>query len=152
MMSPTGLEHGFLVNRLGGRLGAYVESKSLGVVFTGDPGFLITREPDTVRAPDVAFLRADRLGPDLIKGFFEGAPDLAVEVVSPSDRMSEVLAKVQQWLDAGCAAVWVVDPGTRTVSVYQSRRSITVLTATDEIHGDEVVPGFSMSVAELFRR
>lgn len=152
MMSPAGLEHGVLVNRLGGRLGAYVESKSLGIVPAGEPGFIIARQPDTVRAPDVAFLRADRLGPEVTKGFFEGAPDLAVEVVSPSDRLTEVLAKVQQWLDAGCAAVWVVDPGTRTVSVYRSRREITVLTPTDDLRGDDVVPGFSMPVAELFRR
>lgn len=150
MMSPPGFEHGRIALRLGGRLSAYVEKQSLGVVVGGDPGFLIAQDPDTVRAPDVAFIGSDRVPGTPIDGYFQGAPDLAVEVLSPTDRAGEVLAKVQDWLDAGCRAVWVVDPKTRTVTVYHSRTEIVVLRESDELTGGEVVPGFAVPVAEIF--
>lgn len=150
MMSPPGFEHGRIVVRLGGRLGAYAEKESLGLVAAGDPGFLIAQDPDTVRAPDVAFIGADRVPNTPIEGYFQGAPDLAVEVLSPTDRAGEVLAKVQDWLDAGCRAVWLVDPKTRTVTVYHSRTDIVVLRESDELTGGEVVPGFAVPVAEIF--
>ena len=150
MMSPPGFEHCRIASRINSRLTNYVEERSLGVVVGGDPGFLIAQDPDTVRAPDVAFVRSERVPTTPVKGYFQGAPDLAVEVLSPDDRAGEVLAKVQDWLDAGCRAVWVVDPKTRTVTVYHSRTDIVVLRESDELSGGEVVPGFSVPVAEIF--
>ncbi len=131
------------------RLAEYVDEHGAGMVLPAS-GFQIAHDPDTVLAPDAAFISAERVPNDRIEGYFDGAPDLAVEVLSPTDRAGEVLAKVLDWLDAGCRAVWVVDPETRTVTVYHSRKEIVVLGQTDELGGGEVVPGFAVSVAEIF--
>ena len=150
MMSPAGFEHGRLIGRIGARLSQRVETDALGVVVGAETGFHIARDPDTVRAPDVAFIRKERLPPGPILGFFPGAPDLAVEVVSPNDRASELLAKVQDWLAAGCLAVWVIDPLQRTVAVYRPDKPLATLRPADVLEGDDVVPGFSVPVAEIF--
>jgi Uma2 family endonuclease len=150
MMSPAGFDHGRFAINVGSALANFVKARSLGIVVSAETGFRIARDPDTVRAPDVAFVRADRIPPGGVKGFFQGAPDLAVEVVSPGDSASEVLAKAQDWLQAGCPMVWVVDPETRTVSVYCSRKEIALLTAADTLTGGNVLPEFSILVAEVF--
>jgi Uma2 family endonuclease len=150
MMSPAGEEHGWIAMNIGAPLGVFVRQHKLGRVYAGDTGFSIGRDPDTVRAPDVAFVRAERAGDKPAARFFPGAPDLAVEILSPSDRAGEVLAKVHDWLDAGCRAVWLVDPRTRTVTAYRSRSRITVLGIGDQLGGEDVVEGFSMPVAEIF--
>jgi Uma2 family endonuclease len=150
MMSPAGEEHGAIVMNLSAPLATFVRQRGLGRVFGAETGFVITRNPDTVRAPDVAFVRAERLSPTPGKGFFPGPPDLAVEVVSPSDRAGEVLSKVYEWLDAGCRTVWLVDPESRSVTVYRSRSEIRVLAPTDQLPGEDVVPGFSIPVGEVF--
>jgi len=150
MMTPAGYRHGRLVSRINARLEVFVNQADLGEVAGAETGFLIARNPDTVRAPDVAFLARDRVAPTPPVGFYDGAPDLAVEVLSPSDRASEVLGKVYDWLDAGCRAVWVVDPETKTVTVYRSRRQIVVLGIAEQLSGEDVVPGFNLSVAEVF--
>ena len=98
----------------------------------------------------MAFIRADRVGGELPQGFFPGAPDLAVEVLSPGDRASEVIAKVEDWLGAGCHAVWVIDPKTRTVTAYHGSRNAVILTATDTLDGRDLLPGFHGPVAEIF--
>jgi Uma2 family endonuclease len=85
------------------------------------------------------------------KGFFPGPPDLAVEVISPDDRDSEVLAKVQNWLDAGCRVVWLVDPRRQTVQVFQGRGEAAVLHLSDTLCGEPLLPGFSLAVAEVFK-
>jgi Uma2 family endonuclease len=149
MMTPAGYEHGSIVVNITAPLATHVKQNSLGRVFSADTGFQITHDPDTVRSPDVAFVAANRVGSPLVRGFFDGAPDLAVEVLSPSDRMSEVLAKIHDWLDASCRAVWLVDPKTRTVTVYRNRSQIG-LTISDQLNGDDVVPGFSLPVVEVF--
>ena len=151
MMSPAGSRHGSVVARLTGRMVGFVDEDRLGAVFGAETGFRIQHDPDSVRAPDVAFVRASRLPADLPEGFFPGPPDLAVEVVSPSDRASEVLAKVQDWLEAGSAAVWVVDPETRRVSVYRAGE-MAVLKETDVLSGGDLLPGFSLPVARIFAR
>ncbi len=122
----------------------------MGVVTGAETGFLIGRNPDTVRAPDVALVRAERIPESEPVGFFPGAPDLAVEVLSPSDAAGDVLAKVQDWLDAGCRAVWVLDPQTRTVTTYRTRRQIAVLCGSETLNGGDVLPGFEVPVARLF--
>jgi len=151
MMSPAGSRHGAVLARLTGRIVSFVDEHRLGTVFGAETGFQIQHDPDTVRAPDVAFVRASRMPADLPGGFFPGPPDLAVEVVSPSDRASEVLAKVQDWLEAGSAAVWVVDPHTRRVSVYRSGE-VVVLKESDALAGGDLLPGFSLPVAEIFAK
>ena len=150
MMTPAGSEHGSIAASITASLVTSVKEKRLGRVFGAETGFQIGHDPDTVRAPDVAFVCAERVGPTLAKGFFQGPPDLAVEVVSPNDRASEVFAKVQDWLDAGCRVVWVVDPETRTVTVYCSREEIKVLGASDSLTAADLLPGFSVPVAEIF--
>jgi Uma2 family endonuclease len=152
MMSPAGFDHGWIGQRLGARLSVFVEGSRLGVVTGSDTGFVLARDPDTVRAPDVAFISAARVPDSPTPGFFEGAPDLAVEVLSPSDRASDLLDKVQEWLAAGCRAVWVVDPQKKTVSIYQSRGPVRLLRTGDRLEGGEVLPGFSVAVDDIFSR
>jgi Uma2 family endonuclease len=150
MMTPAGFRHGRIAASLTAALKDFVAQRGLGVVATGETGFQIEREPDTVRAPDVAFLRADRVPAEEPVGFFPGAPDMAVEVLSPDDRASEVNAKVQQWLQAACEAVWVVDPQSRTVTVYRSPKDVEVLRSSDVLTGGNVLPGFTLPVEEIF--
>jgi Uma2 family endonuclease len=150
MMSPAGFEHGRIAAVLGAALTGFVRQRGLGVVTGAETGFQIGRNPDTVRAPDAAFVRAERAPAERTRGFFDGAPDLAVEILSPSDRASEVNAKVQEWLGAGCRMVWVVDPETRTVAVWRGRNEIAVFGAADVLSGSDVLPGFSMPVADIF--
>ena len=149
-MPPAGFEHGSIASCVDMRLRTFVKGHSLGVVAAAETGFCIARGPDTVRAPDVAFVCAQRVPARLPRGFFEGAPDLAVEVLSPDDRASEVMAKVQDWLEAGCREVWVVDPRTETVSVYRSRDESRILRRGDLLTSDELLPGFNLPVAEIF--
>jgi Uma2 family endonuclease len=150
MMSPAGFDHGRFASRIVTALENYVSRHGLGIVTTAEAGFQLARDPDTVRAPDVAFVRADRVPLGGVKGYFQGAPDLAVEVVSPSDRPDEVAAKVQDWLQAGCSMVWVVEPGTRTISVHRRDRGVAGCTIADSLTGGDVLPGFSMPVASVF--
>jgi Uma2 family endonuclease len=150
MMSPAGFDHGRFAWRIGTKLDNFVTSRGLGVMVSAEAGFQIARDPDTVRAPDVAFVRAERIPPGGVKGFFQGPPDIAVEVVSPGDRASEVMAKAQDWLQAGCLIVLVVDPETRTITVYRSPSEIAVLSEADTLTGGDVLPGFSVLVAEVF--
>lgn len=152
MMSPAGFEHGRLVANVTAPFTSFVRENKLGVVTGAETGFWIGRDPDTVRAPDVGFVRDERVPAAPTKGFFEGPPDLAVEVLSPDDRASRVLAKVHDWLAAGCRAVWVVDPEARTVSVCRSGAEMIVLTVSDELTGDDVLPEFRLAVAEIFAR
>jgi Uma2 family endonuclease len=150
MMSPAGSEHGAIAAELAGRLRDFVKPRSLGAVFGAETGFQIAHDPDTVRAPDVAFVRVERIEGRLPRGFFPGAPDLAVEILSPSDRASEVAAEVRDWLDAGCLAVWVVDPETRTVTVHHANRDATIVHSADTLTEETVLPGFQTPVAGIF--
>ncbi len=150
MMSPAGSEHGMIVAEIAGILRDFVKPRALGVVLGAETGFRICSNPDTVLAPDVAFVRSDRVGGGLPKGYFPGAPDLAVEVLSPNDRAGEMFAKVQDWLNAGCASVWVVDPKTQTVTVYGADRKALMLASADVLTGGELLPGFSSPVAGIF--
>jgi len=150
MMTPAGFEHGCIVVAITSPLGHFVKQNALGRVTGAETGFQISSNPDTVRAPDVGFVCRRRIPDTPVKGFFVGAPDLAVEVLSPGDRAGNVLAKVQDWLRAGCRIVWLVDPATQTVSVYDDKNRTVALDKSDELTGDDVLPGFRMSVAEIF--
>jgi Uma2 family endonuclease len=150
-MSPAGGEHGVVVVNATLLLGQYVKTNDLGVCCGAETGFKIASEPDTVRAPDLAFVSRERiLESGVPKKFWPGAPDLAVEVVSPGDTYSEVEEKVEQWLGAGTRAVWIVNPRRRSVTVYRSMSDVTRLSDTDELEGGEVVHGFRCKVSEIF--
>ena len=150
MMSPAGFQHGHLAAEIIALLTTFVNRHRLGVVTGSETGFQIARDPDTVRAPDAAFVRTDRLPPIEPRGFFPGAPDLAVEVLSPSDRASEVNAKVRDWLEAGARRVWVVDPENQTVAVYRSPGEATILGLSETLPGEDVLPGFAVPVRQIF--
>ena len=150
-MTPTGFEHGEVILRLGGMLDAFVRKHGLGRVAGGDPGFVLTRDPDTVRAPDVGFVRKERLAANpATDAFWPGAPDLAVEVMSPSDTVRGVDEKAKAWLAAGVNTVWVVNPAWRTVTVYRSAHDIKTLTEDNDLDGLDVLPGFRCRVADVF--
>jgi len=150
-MSPGGSRHGRIGAKILSRLEAYVEAGGLGEVHNADTGFRLSSGPDTVRAPDVGFVtrgRADAVGD--IEGFWPGAPDLAVEVISPTDVYSAVDEKVSEYLDAGCRMVVVVTPRRRTAAVYRSRSDIVLLTENDSLDGGDVVPGWTLPLREVF--
>ena len=150
-MSPSGWRHGKVASRLNARLDIYVEEHDLGLVFGAETGFRLASNPDTVRAPDVSFISKQNVPErEPNDGFWPGAPDLAVEVLSPGDRTGEVNEKIDAWLSAGCNAVWVVDPKRKTVTIHRSRSDIQVKAAGDVLNGDPIVPGFSCTVDELF--
>ncbi|HJQ79620.1 MAG TPA: Uma2 family endonuclease [Lacipirellulaceae bacterium] len=152
VMSPSGWAHGKVVAKLHNRLGYFIEQHDLGIVFGAETGFRLASDPDTVRAPDFAFIRKENIPkvlPDA--GFWPGAPDLAVEVLSPGDRTGEVDEKIDAWLAAGCRSVWIIDPKMETVTIYLSRTNVDLRAAGEVLEGDPVVPSFRCAVDELFR-
>ncbi len=149
-MIPAGGEHGRVVARLTVAIGTHVSAHGLGIAYGAETGFVLARRPDTVRAPDVAFVAAGRAPTVHRGGFLEGAPDLAVEVLSPDDRPRYIREKVAEWLGAGASAVWVVDPRSRTVKVHGARQEPTLLRETDRLLGGEILPGFAMTVSDVF--
>jgi len=140
---PPGGRHGRIAMNFALELGMHVRAHKLGVVYAAETGFTLSRRPDTVRAPDVAFIRHDRLPSHEPIGYPELAPDLVVEVLSPGDRPGEVLAKMADWLSAGTRLVWVIDPERRIARVYRADGSETIVTADQALDGEDVVPGFS---------
>ncbi|MBI4339076.1 MAG: Uma2 family endonuclease [Chloroflexi bacterium] len=149
-LPPTTLEHSHIALKIGAKILLFVEQHDLGTAGVGEPGFTLARNPDTVRAPDVVFVSKERLPKEPGRAFLELAPDLVVEVVSPSNSAPYIQAKVEDWLSAGVRLVWVVYPDTRSVVVYNSQREAKVLTAQETLQGDPVLPGFSCKVSELF--
>ena len=150
-MSPSGSEHGAIVVNITLFLGQHVKANKLGVCFGAETGFKIGSDPDTVRAPDLSFVRRERIPETGIpKKFWQGAPDLAVEVLIPGDTYTEVTGKVVGWLDAGAHTVWVIEPRRRGVSVYRAMSDVTRLNEGDELDGGEVIPGFRCKVSEIF--
>lgn len=145
----AGFEHGGIGVQVASCLHAFVRQHALGKVLAAETGFVLFDDPPTVRAPDVAFVARDRL-PAEPRGFAHLAPDLAVEIVSPSNTHSEIQDKVFDYLDAGTRLVWVVEPRGRTVTIYRSRDDIRILTSSQEIDGDDVLPGFRTQVSEFF--
>jgi Uma2 family endonuclease len=150
-MPPAGSEHGVVAMNFGTLLNVYVKANALGVVFGAETGFKIAANPDTVRAPDVAFVQREHVPVTGIpREFWPGAPDLVAEVISPSDTYADVEEKVKEWLDAGVRMAIVLNPRSRTVAVYLSYTEVRRLTEADILTGGEVVPGFACRVSELF--
>ena len=154
---PAGYLHGSIAARVLSRIDAFLEADQasrqsrhpLGEVLAAETGFTLQRAPDTVRAPDVAFVAWDRR-PVSTTGFAELAPDLAVEVLSPGDRPGAVLAKVADWLTAGTTVVWVIDPDRRVVRVYRADGSESILDDRQAIDGESPLPGVTRPLAVLF--
>lgn len=150
-MTPAGGRHGVIVGRLHVALGAHVEQAHLGVVLSADTGFKLESGPDTVRAPDVAFVARERISRGGIpEAFWQGAPDLAVEVLSPSDRRWDMEQKIAQYLRLGVKEVWFVDPAARRFTIYQPHESPRVLDESDTLESAELLPGFQYPLARLF--
>ncbi|MEO6595598.1 MAG: Uma2 family endonuclease [Planctomycetota bacterium] len=149
-MSPAGHWHGDIGAILGERLTRHVRRRRLGKTYNADTGFLLAQNPDTVLAPDFAFVRTERLPPARSPGYFPGPPDLAVEIRSPRDSRKDAHEKALSWLAHGARGVWVIDPGASSVTVYRSHGEVHERTDHDDLSGDDLVPGFSMPVRELF--
>ena len=146
-----GRQHGLITAQIGGCLGAFVATNGLGETYAARTGFIIGTAPDTVRAPDVSFVarkRAEATAEE--RGFFLGAPDLAVEVISPNDRDIEIEEKVSDWLRAETQMVVVIDPHQRIAAIYRAPDDICILTEGDMLDGGAVVPGWKMPLADVF--
>ncbi len=153
-MAPVGGLHGDITLRISRRLAEHVERQGGGKVLVGDVGFVLSlpQDPERVRAPDVAFISTQRLPQgQLPEGFVQGAPDLAVEVLSPSDNPVEVQQKVRDYLEAGARVVWVVAPQAKTATVYRADGSARLLRDSEALEGEDFLPGFTLPLAEVFR-
>ena len=145
---PAGDRHGRVVMNLTLRLGTHVQATDAGQLFAAETGFRLPNVPHTVRAPDIGFIRRERV-PEPTTGFLEIAPDLAVEVLSPSDRPGETLAKVGDWLEAGVRLVWVIDPERRLARAYRPDGRESTLDDDASLDGEDVLPGFTCKLAAI---
>ena len=150
-MAPAGWKRGVVVSEVHAILSEFVRKHKLGRMFGAETGFLLERDPDTVRAPDAAFIHRDHLPQqDSAEAFWPGAPDLAVEALSPGDTEREVKDKVDAWLTAGAVAVWEVHPGDSTVTVHRGGHDAEVLGEDATLDGGDVVPGLRCQVRDFF--
>jgi Uma2 family endonuclease len=138
-MPPAGADHGDIAGEVFGLIREFVKKHNLGKVYAAETGFTIERNPDTTRAPDVGFVKKERVPPRGKRGYFDGPPDLAVEVISFNDLASEVTEKVEEWLAAGTKSVWVIDPKAKTLDVYHSGRDVVRLRERDELRDETVL-------------
>ena len=151
-MAPAGYQHGRIAQNLASSLDRHVRERGLGVVLAAETGFKIVGNPDSVRAADAAFVSVERAeAAGEVAGYWPGAPDLAVEVISPNDRFAEVEEKVADWLTAGTRMVLVVNPRAKTVTVRLSEREARIFAEEETFDGGEVVPGWTLSVSDVFR-
>jgi Uma2 family endonuclease len=152
-MPPANVVHGYYVLRLGRLLEEHVRESKSGIVVAGDVGFRLAlpNDPERVRAPDVCFISSQRLHNEgFSEKFFPGAPDLAVEILSPSESSSEIQQKVRDYLEAGSRLVWLVSPRSKTVAVFRADGSAQFLNEKDTLTGEPVLPGLSISLGEFF--
>lgn len=151
MISPAGGRHGRVTVRVNKLLAIHVDDHGLGETFAAETGFLLARNPDTVRAPDAAFVSQQKMQ-TLVddSGFVPYAPDLAVEVVSPNESFADIERKAFNWLDSGTMLVLIVEPDSETVHAYRSRSNITVLTSNEFLDATDVVDGWRVKVSAFF--
>jgi Uma2 family endonuclease len=151
LMSPAGGQHGDIVFKITLRLGVFVESKGLGSLLAADTGFWIARNPDTVRGPDLMFYSTSRIpSGGFPKTYLTVPPDLAVEVVSPTDLFSEVTEKAESYVIAGVRLTWIIDPQRNRAHVYRPNQAVQTLSDIDTLSGEDVLPGFSLPLKDLF--
>ena len=151
MMSPAGGRHGRIAARFNKLLAIHVDDHELGATFAAETGFLIAQNPDTVRAPDGAFVKQEKMETQVDdSGFLPFAPDLAAEVVSPNDSFASVETKAFTWLDAGTQLVLILEPESKTAHLYRSRTEIAIYQVGEEINAADVVAGWHVAVSEIF--
>jgi Uma2 family endonuclease len=151
MSPPPGFRHGEIVLRITVPASTFIWTNGLGRTTGAETGFRLRRDPDTVRAPDFAFVARGRITPEMDQSrYLDLAPDLVVEVMSPSDSDRALAAKVRDYLDAGVRLAWVVNPQTRTLAVHRPGRGHLLLRESDELSGEDVLPGFTCAVGDLF--
>jgi Uma2 family endonuclease len=153
MMTPASPQHGIYALRLGAALLAFVEEHQLGIVVTAEPGFILQPEPEaTVRAPDIAFIRTERIPPvDQQEGFWPLAPDLVVEIISPSESADSIQGKLNDYLGAGTSLIWLVYPRLKAVVEYHTPQQVRQYGTGTELEGGDVLPGFRFPLKSLFR-
>ena len=146
----SGMAHGDFCAFLAGNLAIYVRAKKLGSVCDSSTAFKV--KLGNKRSPDICFVAKERLKglKKLPKGFFDGAPDLAIEVISPSNTFEEIHGKLVEYFESGCRLAWVINPDEESVLVYRKPQPEKLLKMTDSLDGEEIVPGFSLAIAELF--
>jgi len=152
MMSPAGFEHGVVAVRITRFLAQFVDQHDLGAVLAAETGFLVESKPDLVRAADVSFIRKQRVPKIAWRKYFRGVPDLAVEVISPTDPRREIAEKVNLWLAHGTVSCWVVDPTSMTLTVHRTGQKPLRLTARDKLENEPTLPGFSLALSKIFKR
>ena len=151
MMSPAGAGHGEIAARIGFLLMQHVDEKDAGAIFAAETGFVVETGPDVVRAPDVGFVRKNRVPRRNSRGFFKGVPDLAVEVVSFNDTRRDVAEKVNMWLAHGTTSVWVADPDAMTITIHRTGQKSIRLSRKDAIRDEPLFPGLVIPVSNIFR-
>ena len=150
-MPPPGPPHGRIAFRLSLYLGQFIVDHVLGECFATDTGFKLTSNPDTVLAPDFAFVTNEHFAEKSeTVGYWPGPPDLAVEVLSPSDRPGKVKKRISQWFSFGATQLWIVDPNHSTVTVYRSPSDITTFSRIDYLEAQDLFPGFRLSLDKIF--
>lgn len=152
-MTPGGYIHGGIAADVLGYLAPFVRERRLGRTYAAETGFLLRRSPDTVRAPDAAFVTTARLHSASLTGhgFFPGAPDFAIEVISPDDTSHEVQEKVTEWLVAGTQVVVVLDPRRKTATVHRGGDDVVTLSVSDALTVPDILPGWSVALSAIFR-
>ena len=148
---PAGFRHGDIAMTIALAIGQFLRGHGSGRLLAAETGFVLATDPDTVRAPDVAFVRHERIPDPAPRGYARFAPDLVVEVLSPDDRPGEVQEKVADWLKAGTHLVWVIDPDRRTAHVYRSDGTDRLLSASDELDGEDLLIGLTCPLGEVLR-
>jgi len=148
-MAPVGGEHSDVTEALTAEVTVFAKRRGLGKGLA-EPGFIVSRTPDTVLAPDFAFIPAERVPKPMPKAYLSVVPDLVLETRSPGDTKREVAAKVQRWLDFGVRIAWVLDPASRTLAVHHAGGQVELLKESDTLTGGDVLPGFTFELAELF--
>ena len=149
-MPPPSFYHGQVCSKIDRKLGVFIETNRLGCIASNDSGVILSHAPATVRGPDIAFWSRERMPEPPRKGYAEIAPDLVVEVLSPSDVFTQSVVKVQEYLDAGTREVWLAIPDDRSVAIYRPGQVQVILSNGETLTGGEVLPGFSCLVADLF--
>ncbi len=149
-MSPTGGEHGFIGAIIVYELKAFADQKKLGWVLTGETGIFTRRNPDSVRGSDVLFISKNRHPERPKRGFLEVAPELVVEIISPTEVRKEIDEKIKEYLNIGVKWVWLIDPKNRCCTVYRSETDVQKLTENDSLVGDEILAGFEIKIAKFF--
>jgi Uma2 family endonuclease len=149
-LPPPTKVHGVVCMNVGFLLGSYVRHRGHGYLTGNDSGVILERDPDTVRGPDVALYEDARHFDELHPKYGETPPVLAVEVMSPGDRVGRVMAKVSDYLRNGVRLVWLIDPEERNVTAYRPDRTPLVFRAGQELLDEEVLPGFRAAVGDLF--